>query len=588
MNALLALASLISMAAAAPATVPSRQIPPPVLVELQLLENRFELALAADCPPDRCSSNGCTWLDHATADQPRSRSMPGLGDESGPGSVEAQEYLTRASCAFSHEATVDAADAAAIVRRLQTRLTQGWTVVTVQHQALPPIPSTIEAPEPEAETPAAPPVETAPVAPPGAAQELWTALLPHAWWMVAIGLVTLAITLLIWAGRRVGRASLEEQALLAQLGQPGDGGSGPAETPLVVETQSTEDADYVARQEALWRDRLADPGRPDPELTALIRDRLRAGDLPLLARAVLRFPEGFPAAFPVDGETATAKLDLAELLQTADAAALPADAAFFRALERHALAATLASQPDARIVRSLREDFGSAGLVELIGRLPARVGALLFALAPPSEQHEAARLLAEPVVAELAGQLLRSNRMDPSETAALFEVLRSEARGPVALSAGEITDRGTTFDAAGALAILLPRLDPARRAALFGEALSRTQGSLPQWHREILVADMLFALDPEARADLLLAMEIEPLAAWLTTQPPVVVARLLEGLPDALRTTIRATPPAPSRAVQLSLANAGRRALARGFQRQLARAGLSFEQIVRLGPTRET
>ena len=585
---------LISVSLAAePSGVPSRTIPGSVLVELQSLENRFELALAQDCAVDQCYSNGCAYVDHAVADQPRARSLPGLSTEAGPSETGSQEYLTRAECTFSHESTVDAADAAAMVRRLQTRLTQGWTVVTVQHQALPPIPSKV-APVEEEVAPVEP-VEAPVEAPPewtvgGAWQELWATLLPDAWWMVGLGLGTLAGTTLIWAWRRVGRASLEEQALLAQLAQPVEGAAA-GETPDAPQGPSDEEADraYVTAQDALWRTRLAniDPSIPDPELAALIRERLRAGDLPLLAKAVLRFPEGFPAAFPQDGETAAAKLDLAELLQTVDASSLPSDAAFFRALERHALAAALASQPDAAIVRSLRQDFGSAGLVELIGQLPARMGALLFALAPPAEQHEAVRLLGERQVTALSQQLLRSNRMDPAETTALFEVLRSarsDAPGPSALPAGEITDRGTTFDAPGALAVLLPRLAPARRAALFEEALARFQGSLPLWHREIFLADMLFALDTEARADLLLGVEVEPLAAWISLLDPALSARLLEGVPESLRLTLRATPSAPSRAAQLALAGRGRRALGAAFQRQLTRAGLSFERVVAAAP----
>lgn len=585
MPALAAVFLLLTARAAEPASVPSRQIPASVLVELADLNNRFELALAQDCAADACYSNGCVYVDHAVADQPRARSMPGLGQEPGPTEVGSQEYLTRAQCGFSHEATVDSGAAAAIVRRLQTRMSRGWTVVGVDHQALPPIPVAEPEPEPAPVEEATPP---AVVAPPTWTEELWGALLPHAWWMVGLALLTVAAPILIWAWRRVGRASLEEQALLAQLSQPAT--ATVVEDGATPEAPSAEEADraYVELQEAQWRARLAamDPEHPDPELQALIRERLRAGDLPLLAKAVLRFPEGFPAAFPQDGEIAAAKLDLAEMLQTVDDAALPSDAAFFRALERHALAATLATQPDAAIVRSLRQDFGSSGLVELIGRLPARIGALLFALAPPAEQQEVVRLLTDGVVVGLSQQLLRSNRMDPGERAALFEILRG-ARGGATNLPTEITDRGTTFDAAGALAVLLPRLDPARRAALFDEVLTRTQGNLPQWHREIFVGDMLFALPAEARADLLLGVEAEPLAAWFSLQDPELARRLLEGAPESLRSTIQAVSVFPSRAVQLSLATRGRRALAPAFQRQLARAGLPFERVVRRAPAAE-
>ena len=85
--------------------------------------------------------------------------------------------------------------------------------------------------------------------------------------------------------------------------------------------------------------------------------------------------------------------DLADYLKSADLDGLPSDEEFFAALERHALAAALATQSDAEMVRNLREDFGAAGLAALVAQLPPRRGALLFALTPAEAQHELVRLL---------------------------------------------------------------------------------------------------------------------------------------------------------------------------------------------------
>src|SRR5690606_26859159 len=120
---------------------------------------------------------------------------------------------------------------------------------------------------------------------------------------------------------------------------------------------------------------------------------LLAGELPLLAKAVLTFPETLPALFPVGGDVAAAKVALSEHLRSVDPAALPSDADLFRALDRHAISAALDTQRAARVVRSLREESGATGLVTLIGSVPARAGALLFALAPAEVQHEMVRLL---------------------------------------------------------------------------------------------------------------------------------------------------------------------------------------------------
>ena len=118
------------------------------------------------------------------------------------------------------------------------------------------------------------------------------------------------------------------------------------------------------------------------------------------------------------------------------------------------------------------------------------------------------------------------------------------------------------------------------RSALFGGSLERFNGSLPAWYRDIFVADMLFALSDEARADLLLGVDVGTLSAWLSLQDGATVEDLLSGTPSSLRTSVAATSNFPSRAHQLALAQRGRADLAHGFQRQLSRAGVPFEDVV--------
>lgn len=582
---------LLSLApdALAQSAIPTRQVPPSVLAEVRMLEARFENALAADCDSSRCFSKGCVYLDHAVVDQPTSASLPGLGEAAGPGSVQAQEFLTRASCSFAHEESVTSQDVNVLVRRLQAKLSNSLTTVAIGHQPLQPLPTYLQDPAPPKDDQE--PVEEAPVEEPVvppepepwttvAARELWATLLPHFYWMVALLLGTIAGTTLIWAWRRVGRESLQDQMLLAQMAREGSGGDAAAPSP-----EASEDAAFVAGHSAAWNERLKamDPASPDPEVQALIRDLLKSGDLPLLAKAVLRFPDSFRAAFPNGGDVAAAKLELADYLKAVDVSTLPSDASFFRTLHRYSLAAAVASQEDAQMVRSLGEDFGAAGLVSLISRLPPRAGGLLFALSPALEQHEAVRLLSPQAIAEMADQLLKSNRMDPGENEWLFEVLRAARDNeplPAPPPAGDVADRGALFDAAGALSVLLPKVDANMRAALLGRALDRFRGSLPAWCREIFFADLLFELPDETRADLLLATDLEPLSAWLSVQDPRAREAVLDGAPEALRTSLRASPPPASRSRQYSLAARGAKELARGLHRQLGRADLSFERVL--------
>ena len=79
-----------------PPRVPKRQIPPAVVSELRLLEHQFGRALAQDCAPERCFPKGCVYVSHTAVDQPAATSLPGLGQDPGPGSVPNQVYLTAA------------------------------------------------------------------------------------------------------------------------------------------------------------------------------------------------------------------------------------------------------------------------------------------------------------------------------------------------------------------------------------------------------------------------------------------------------------------------------------------------------------
>lgn len=583
---LLALLSTGALAQGAP----SRQVPPSVLTEVRLLENRFEVALANDCDPRRCFSKGCAYVGHAVADRPRASSLPGLGDEAGPDVGTAQEYLTRATCAFAYEDSISARDVPALTGRLQAKLSGGWLVVSVEGEKLQPIPDYLQEPppepEPEEEVVEEPEPEPEPEVveepEPTWAQELWSALLPHFYWMIGLGLLTLAGILFIWAWRRVGQRSIEEEMLLAELGA-GEPGEGEGEAAATSE-EEVEDEEATAQAAETWRARLEslDPAQPEAELQTLMAALLRSGDLPLLAKAMLEFPEVLPAALPEGASYADAKLELAEYLKTADPADLPSDAAFYRALDRHALSATLGAQPDAQLLSSLRDEFGPSGLAGLIRTLPARAGALLFALASPADQRELVRLLEPERLGRMAEMLLYSNRMDPAETAGLFSVVDAARQGtPLpTLSPADVTDRGAPFDAASALSVLLEALHPQRRASAFTSALHHFQGSLPSWHRQVFFSDLLLSMDTEPRVDLMLAVDSEALASWLSLLDHEVRAGLLQGMPTALRNALRAADAPASAQRQHALARLGRQALARGFVSWLVRQGTPFEEVV--------
>ena len=90
---------------------------------------------------------------------------------------------------------------------------------------------------------------------------------------------------------------------------------------------------------------------------------------------------------------------------------------------------------------------------------------------------------------------------------------------------------------------------------------------------------MLLQLPDETRADLMLEVDMETLAGWLSTLDEATRQALMTGLPSRLQATIQASSVFPSRARQLTMAERGRRELSRALGGQLARVGLSFEQV---------
>ncbi len=605
---LLATALLSGSALAAPALspVPDSHIPPAVLAELKDIENQFDLALAQDCAPERCFSKGCSYGAHATADKPRSGSLPGLGDERGPGSVAAQEYLTQARCEFAHEKSIAPRDVQALVRRLEQKLSKGWTVVTVEHKVLEPVPVELRD-KPAPEPPAVPtPGVDQPPAPPFkwelgvAMRELWLSLLPHFSWMIALFLGTLSSLSIIWGVRCLGRESAEEKALLAQLTQGGlplEPGKEAEGKPLALPAPALEpehekslaergaEKEYVNEQLQLWTERITSAQREKDEgvVDDLLREWLKAGEFALLAKALFVFGDRLPLAFTTEGELAMRKIEFADYMRSLDEARLPSDAAFFRTLNQHCISSSLLSQADAEVYRALREEFGSMGVAGLIERLPSRHGALLFALVPVDCQQEVARILSPELRRRVSGQLLLSNRISREETANVFGVLRAACAGeslPRLIADDSITDRGREFDAAGALSVLLPHVPEQERSAMFAEAFERSSGSFPLWYEGIFFADMLARVPAHLQTDLLLDVDIRSLAGWFSQQNPKWQESFMGKLSASMQNAVRASMAFGSRADQLTLARRGQKELAAAVQKLVARGQISFVDVL--------
>ncbi|MDP2345294.1 MAG: hypothetical protein Q8O67_30400 [Deltaproteobacteria bacterium] len=572
---------------------------------MSLLERSFDAALSADCSPDRCFSKGCVYARHQTIDLPRGTSLPGLPSEESLGSVAPQEYLTEARCEFTHERTVATADIQALVRRLEQRLSRGWLKVVVAPQVLEPVSKSLAEPikrkepvedkpkpvEPEKppETPPPTTTTTTPAAPeelsaPAALRELWLSLLPHFPWMVAIFLLTLATAALIWAARRLGAPSIEERMLEAQMTAPEPP---PSTEPLPAEVEARklsqeEEKTFAEQQERMWVDRISHVESSDDEMVSeLLKEWLKAGDFPMLGRALFIFGDRLSHAFSTDGELALKKLEFAEFFRDVDESTLPSRAEFFRRLNQHAMSSLLLSQDDVQLYRSLREDFGSSGVHALMQSLPTRFAALFFALVPRDSQVDVARLMTPQMRAAVAEQLLASTRISKEESAFLFACIGAARDGralPEPPKPG-VTDRGPSVDAAAALSVLLPLMAVEERPALFARAL-HGNASAPLWFEDIFFGEMIMKLPNELRRDLLLDVDIRALAAWLGLQDVDWQRTFAAQLSASMQNALRGNAGFSSRAEQLRLARRGHQDIVKALKSQYAKGRASFLDLV--------
>jgi hypothetical protein len=612
-----AVAALVAgVAAAAPAAraerPPRTYIPAAVQLELRQSEARFESALAQDCAPDRCFANGCVYVSHTSTDLPRDTALPGLDGERGPGSVPTQDYLTEIRCSFSYEKSVNAKDVAALSRRLEQRLARGWLRVVVTASELSPVPRRLadalnppeeptppkpEEPKPEDEAKEedkadeAPPPPTTTTPSPAALgvdemlRDLWETMLPHLSWITAILLLTLATLALIWGGRRLGAPTLDEKLLLHQLAHEPPPAPAPAPDPAAAPKTTPadeEDVDFLKAQEELWTSRLANTSTDSEQIMAdLLQEWLRAGNFPMLARALLVFGDRVASALATDSDLAMKKIEFAGYFRDVDESDLPSRSEFFRRLNQHAMASALLAQDDVKPYRTLREDFGSSGVVDLMEQLPPRGAALLFALMPRDGQSDVARLMPPALRRSTAEQLLASTRMARAESEFIFQSIAAvrDGRPLPAPPAVAVTDRGPAIDGATALSVLLPHFPQEERAWLLQQAVVKSGGNAPRWFEDILFGAMLDRLAADVRQDMLLEVDIRGLAAWISLQEQEWQRTFTATLSPSLQAALRGNGSFASRDEALRLGRVGHDELTRSLKLLYAKERVTFLQL---------
>lgn len=551
----------VSLPAYPQVNVPAVQIPPGVMAELKQLETRFESALAQDCPGETCFSQGCTYLAHETVDKPRDRSLPGLADKSaGPGSVAAQEYLKAARCEFSAEATLGQNVVEVIKQRLRRKLSAGFLTVTVVSRELPSIPQPTPedtaaqgSPVPGAFEPSelkSMPTETAWL-------QFWNHILPHFWWMIGLLLLTFCVSLIIWSLRRLGKTTIEEQLLLAELAQEKSGAESAAPAGTAGKAGSAASGGAVVAGGGVDQGAAADPSVEHAEWNRRFQEQpalfsriwtsfLMSGRVDLAARLALHFaPQGQGVPVLMSGRN----LEVARYLESSDPSALAVAPDLFQELRKHHAVSALLASEGADLIRRVQSELSASGFPELLEWAGLRTAAVVFSWLVYPEKCTAVRNLSSENVFNLASYFMRSERIDLRDYEEVRNLLDALAAGqrpvPTAPPGGKRSSDsavvwGEPLDSGEALSALFS----SQKAADVQNFLARWQkenGLLPEWMSGCVTPGRLLALPQERRKEVVLQLSPAECRAWMRTLNPDQAEALLAGLPETYLASVRAS-----------------------------------------------
>ncbi len=195
--------------------LPKEKIPASVMTELNQLSLTFQDILVRDCPAELCVAKGCSYEDHEETKAVESRSLPGLAgvSEDARPTDGPQNFLTKARCEFVYESKLNSETYGILRTRLQQKLSRGFLSVSINGTAMNPMPESLqdkgEKLPPSKETPDDWKNQRE--------KQLWNLGLAHGPWMLGILLLTMATLIVIWAFRKLGKKSLEDQLAEAEL-----------------------------------------------------------------------------------------------------------------------------------------------------------------------------------------------------------------------------------------------------------------------------------------------------------------------------------------------------------------------------------
>ncbi|MDQ3235034.1 MAG: hypothetical protein M3Q07_24765, partial [Pseudobdellovibrionaceae bacterium] len=180
------------------ARVPKEKIPDFILDQVKIIEADFVLALQKDCGLNFCFPRGCVYVSHENVSMQGDQVLPGLPTEGKSRvSTDPQYILTSAACEYVHEDNLDKQTIQDLNRRLESKLSKGVLRVTARG---------IQIPESAADK-----MGSSKSMPLTRLQKIENLLLEHFSWLLGCLLVAIMLTISLWAWRRVGHDSKEDE-----------------------------------------------------------------------------------------------------------------------------------------------------------------------------------------------------------------------------------------------------------------------------------------------------------------------------------------------------------------------------------------
>lgn len=548
------------------------------------LGEQFARALSVDCPEEQCFARGCVYQSHESVVSSEDHEpMPGLGTSINTKPEKAQIFLSRARCEYAFEADIDAKTIKSIDTRLEQKLSKGLLKVAIKSYALPALV------KPMAKVTAKDDRLPPPVFANRIADELWSVLKAHFFWMAGIILISLAAVVLLWAFRRLGRDSklkelryLKARRELLQ-GETHDGKPQAGTASGEQETKPEPGPSLSERQAKL----LAAFAETPAALHSITQRWLANHEFAKLATAAFVL-QG--SALPLLDQAAPAhvanKIKFFDYLSTASAPKTEEQAALVEELEEALLRErAFAAGAVANFTRYFQES-SPRQIAEAVQDMPDFCAKTCFLLLPEHLVERVSRFLPSETVRELAEAILDDNRVSAAAIAAtekwLVDIM--DGQTPRLTDALDLAKRpsGEPMQASFHLATLLRRMPREERRTLIEAIKTRHAGEVPEWGLTVFYPEMLAELSDSESQGLMIDTDPADLALWLKDAADASTrAAILAKAPAALRAQLDQAPSADldskkraSKVAAVSLS------LGRAMQRRYHKGSARFESLV--------